>query len=134
MEKCYFCQSDSINEISFDIPVCLACANKALSQYKNNQVSSTSSKSYYNKKDEPLENYIIGFGKHKGKKILTVEPEYIKWCLDNFDGLRDVDIFKKALEMLTNAKTDCNATLNKSEKIEPVLIEEIEIKEEDFPF
>lgn len=38
---------------------------------------------------DPYSNFIIPFGKYRGRKIKDVPVDYLLWLLDNFDGLRD---------------------------------------------
>ena len=49
------------------------------------------------------DDYIFGFGKHKGEKILDVmdyDPQYVKWCNENLDWFDlDVDMLDE-LEVL----------------------------------
>ena len=101
-KQCKFCQNNArITEIKLNIPVCVTCLDVALSQYEELFLKS--------QKDNPeklleLKNYKIGFGKFKGRNILDTDANYLKWCLENFEGLRDVDIFKSSYETLSGTK------------------------------
>jgi hypothetical protein len=83
------------------------CLNLALQDYFSKIQRQKKTPNTQNSSD--LEEYCIGFGKNRGKKILEVEPDYIRWCLENFDGLRDVDIFNQALERLTGDRVETPA-------------------------
>jgi len=100
--QCKFCTEDNIiTEVKLSVPVCLKCIELAISKYDANGIKQKSAK-----KESPqeLKEYTIGFGKFKGKNILDVDANYLKWCLENFNGLRDVEIFKTAYETLSGNK------------------------------
>lgn len=37
----------------------------------------------------PWGDYTLGFGKHKGQMLRDIDPGYLMWCLDHFNGLWD---------------------------------------------
>ena len=49
---------------------------------------------------EEADNYVIDFGKHKGKKLTEVPKEYIEWMLGNSNNPR----IKKLIELATGIK------------------------------
>jgi hypothetical protein len=142
MADCIFCNKNRSVSLETQHSVCVDCLNLALQDYfskmqrqKRNTNTQTSS---------DLEEYCIGFGKNRGKKILEVEPDYIRWCLENFDGLRDVDIFNQALERLTGdrvetpaaKKTSVPTAIKSVSKEINTAFDEASVSEEgtDFPF
>ncbi len=111
VSQCFFCKNNPALAIEAKQPVCLDCLNLALKDYvSKTQRQKTSSA--HSKDSTEVEEYVIGFGKNRGKKILEVEPDYIRWCLENFDGLRDVDVFNQALERLTGDRVETPAAQN----------------------
>lgn len=50
---------------------------------------------------EEADNYVIDFGKHKGKKLTEVPKEYLEWMLGNANNER----IKKLIELATGMKT-----------------------------
>lgn len=49
---------------------------------------------------EEADNYVIDFGKHKGKKLTEVPKEYLEWMLGNANNER----IKKLIELATGIK------------------------------
>lgn len=49
---------------------------------------------------EEADNYVIDFGKHKGKKLTEVPKEYLEWMLGNANNER----IKKLIELATGMK------------------------------
>jgi uncharacterized protein (DUF3820 family) len=49
---------------------------------------------------EEADNYVIDFGKHKGKKLNEVPKEYLEWMLGNANNER----IKKLIELATGIK------------------------------
>lgn len=49
---------------------------------------------------EEADNYVIDFGKHKGKKLTEVPKEYLEWMLGNANNER----IKKLIELATGLK------------------------------
>jgi hypothetical protein len=35
---------------------------------------------------------VMGFGKHKGKRLAEIDPSYMRWCLNNWDHDRSGDL------------------------------------------
>ena len=72
---------------------------------------------------EDAENYILDFGKYKGKKLSEVGDYYIKWLLNNSSDPKVL----KAIELLTGEtpKTDeeMDKQLEKTQKLMKVLVE-----------
>lgn len=141
VKKCTLCNdSHAIAGINLDFLLCEVCINKVLKEHFSRitplNVKTLVSHSGKNLINEDLVQYIIGFGKNKGKRILDVEPNYIKWCLENFEGLRDVDVFQEALHKLTGEKVENPAALalNNKNKAATTDSEEMVCENPDFPF
>jgi hypothetical protein len=43
----------------------------------------------YESRPDPYANFIMPFGKHRGRKLKDIPVDYLEWVLQNFDGLRD---------------------------------------------
>ena len=67
---------------------------------------------------EEADNYVIDFGKHKGKKLTEVPKEYLEWMLGNANNER----IKKLIELATGIKIpdeeEINIRLNYIETIQ----------------
>jgi hypothetical protein len=42
---------------------------------------------YQPAQENPYASTILGFGKHRGKRLDEVPPDYLLWCLENFSTL-----------------------------------------------
>lgn len=131
---CFFCRENAaIQKGVLNYLACPECINSALKLYQNNH--NEKHKNINNNNNDELTEYIIGFGKNKGKRILEVEPNYIKWCLENFDGLRDVEVFQNAFERLTGERVSTPAALSFRPKVTPQKnFSKERDTAEDFPF
>lgn len=52
---------------------------------------------------EEAQNYVLNFGKHKGKKLTEVPEDYLAWL---YGGEKTDEVIKKAIELLNQDKTD----------------------------
>jgi len=136
-ELCRFCEeSNIITEVDLSMPICLKCIELAISKYDTAGSKLNSSKTSL---PQELKEYTIGFGKFRGKKILDVDINYIQWCLENFNGLRDVEIFKTAYEALSGNKFISQIAASNSQdqnnlkRTKPQTPPKQQV-EEDFPF
>lgn len=132
-KRCIFCKDkNALSELSLKIPSCKSCLDLALNEfYIKYQCSHEEIKTGNTELDE----YRIGFGKNRGKKILDVKSDYIKWCLENFEGLRDIEIFQAALKSLTGEHISSPVALKVTKKtLAGAVAGEIKADTEDFPF
>lgn len=68
--------------------------------------------SKYTKKEtvetvEQAKNYVLNFGKHKGKKLTEVPEDYLAWL---YGSNKTDEVIKKAIELLNQEKTENNMT------------------------
>ena len=70
----------------FGIDVSVASAEEVQNAIQNQEVTK-----------EEADNYVLTFGKHKGKKLTEVPKEYIEWMLGNSNDER----MKKLIELAT---------------------------------
>jgi hypothetical protein len=50
----------------------------------------------------PFANTVLGFGKHRGKRLDEVDPSYLLWVLENFEDLWPAT--REAIERYLNAE------------------------------
>ena len=48
---------------------------------------------------------IMPFGKHAGKSLATIPPDYLRWCLENFEEERRGDLIKAIAVLLDDLHT-----------------------------
>lgn len=73
----------------FGIDVSVASAEEVQNAINNQEITK-----------EEADNYILDFGKHKGKKLTEVPKEYLEWMLGNAKNER----IKKLIELATGIK------------------------------
>jgi hypothetical protein len=44
-------------------------------------------KTIYREKGNPYGEFVLSFGRHKGKPLKEIPVSYLIWCLDNFEDL-----------------------------------------------
>lgn len=80
-------------------------------------------------KEEALE-YVIDFGKHKGKKLTEVPKEYLEWMLGNTNNERIIKLIELATGMKVPDEEEMNIRLNSITEIQNKLIEkDIDLEE-----
>lgn len=132
---CPFCSKhESIDHPALESAACGDCIKRALELYRSTRLRGPAKKTNSVCSDAEVEEYVIGFGKNKGKRILDVDPGYIRWCLENFDGLRDVDVFQKAFESMTGRRVSEPAALVSRQRQAVPAVSSPEDDGEDFPF
>jgi len=104
-QKCKCCESEKTLSADFlSYAICSNCLNSALSDFLKKSQKPKGGQKPAGDAPDSLKDYSLGFGKHRGVNILDVPPDYLRWCLENFNGLRDVDIFNEALQVMTGEK------------------------------
>jgi uncharacterized protein (DUF3820 family) len=45
------------------------------------------------------------FGKHRGKALATIPPDYLRWCVDNFDQTERTELVAAMAVLLDDLYT-----------------------------
>jgi uncharacterized protein (DUF3820 family) len=90
----------------FGIDVSVASAEEVQNAIQNQEVT-----------QEEADNYVLPFGKHKGKKLTEVPKEYIEWMLGNSNDERMIKLIELATGITMPSEEEQEARLNFTNEI-----------------
>lgn len=103
----------------FGIDVSVASAEEVQNAIQNQEVTK-----------EEADNYVLPFGKHKGKKLNEVPKEYIEWMLGNSTDERMIKIIELATGIKIPSEEEQDERINLLDAIQKLAIEkEIDLEE-----
>ena len=103
----------------FGIDVSVASAEEVQNAIQNQEVTK-----------EEADNYVLTFGKHKGKKLNEVPKEYIEWMLGNSTDERMIKIIELATGIKIPSEEEQDERINLLDAIQKLAIEkEIDLEE-----
>ena len=96
----------------FGIDVSVASAEEVQNAIQNQEVTK-----------EEADNYVLSFGKHKGKKLNEVPKEYIEWMLGNSTDERMIKIIELATGIKIPSEEEQDERINLLDAIQKLAIE-----------